>query len=293
MAPSARRRAARLNELAQKADRRGRWPVAEALYRDAIDLDPEWAVPWFNLGLVYKRQHRWDESLVCHRQALRLDERDDAANWNLGIAATAVGHWRIARAAWRRVGLDVPEDEAQEGFVDLDLGAVPIRVNPVEAPEVVWCHRLDPARARILNVPLPQSGRRYGDVVLHDGAPVGERQLDGAAVPLFDEIALLEPSAYATFAVTLAAPSAAALAELAARLAERAAVGEDWSSVRRLCAACERGRGDERRHRHVPPLPGDGGYGIAAREEAAVRATLEAWRAAGEARAVRQIERVL
>jgi tetratricopeptide (TPR) repeat protein len=292
---STRRHAYQLNERGSQADHDARLDDAEALYREAIDLDPLWPVPWFNLGLIYKRQRRWDEALVCNRQAVRLDERDQAANWNLGIAATAVGEWRIARAAWRRVGVDFP---AEDGFVDLGLGAVPIRVNPA-APEVVWCRRLDPARARILNVPLPQSGRRYGDLVLHDGAPVGERQVGGASVPVFEEIALLEPSAYATWAVTVAAPTAEAMAELAVRLAVHEAIAEDWSgSVRRLCADCDGGRS----HSAHDGKPIDGsarsdglgrGFGIAAVDGTQVRATLAEWGGGGPDRHVGVIERVL
>jgi tetratricopeptide (TPR) repeat protein len=305
---STRKRAHVLNERARAADHDGRWDDAEALYREAIDLDPVWAIPWYNLGLVYKRQRRWDESLVCNRQAVRLDERDQAANWNLGIAATAVGEWRIARDAWQRVGLRFPDDS--EGFVDLRLGAVPVRVNPQTAPEVVWCRRLDPARARILNVPLPQSERRYGDLVLHDGAPVGERVVDGMAVPMFEEIALLQPSSYATFTVTVAAPAAEAMAQLTTLLASHEAVAEDWSqSVSTLCTTCSDDaeavaagharvvtRGDAQPRLQGERAAGSAavrGFGIAATDGDRVRAALAEWRVIGPDRTVGVLERVL
>jgi tetratricopeptide (TPR) repeat protein len=286
---STRKRAHDLNERAREADHQGRLDDAEALYREAIDLDPQWAVPWYNLGLVYKRQRKWDESLVCNRQAVLLDEGDQAANWNLGIAATAVGEWRIARDAWKRVGLSFPDE--QEGFVDLKLGAVPVRVNPQATPEVVWCRRLDPARARILNVPLPQSGRRYGDLLLHDGAPVGERSVDGVAVPMFEEIALLQESSFATFTVTVEAAEPGAMAELTALLARQEAVAEDWSqSVRTLCTACSEGAGA---HVHGELGTEVRGFGIAATDGDRVRAALAEWGTSGAARSVGRLERVL
>jgi hypothetical protein len=47
-------------------------------------------VPWFNLGLPYKRQRRWEVSLRFNRKATEL-AADDQAGWcNLGIAATAL-----------------------------------------------------------------------------------------------------------------------------------------------------------------------------------------------------------
>ncbi|MFC4455185.1 hypothetical protein [Deinococcus sonorensis] len=58
--------------------------------------------------------------------------------------------------------------------------------------------RLDPARARIGSVPLLTSNRRFGDVVLHDGVPTGERLLHGEPLPVCDELELLVQSPYST-----------------------------------------------------------------------------------------------
>jgi hypothetical protein len=44
--------------------------------------------------------------------AAELRPDDDATNWNLGIAATALREWRIARAAWRRARIKVEEGDA-------------------------------------------------------------------------------------------------------------------------------------------------------------------------------------
>lgn len=50
--------------------------------------------------------------------------------------------------------------------------------------EVVWCRRLDPARALIRNVPMAESGRGYGDLVLHGGEPKGTRSIEGREVSI-------------------------------------------------------------------------------------------------------------
>jgi hypothetical protein len=130
--------------------------------------------------------------------------------------------------------------------------------------------------------------------VLHDGAPVGERIVDGTAVPMFDEIALLQPSSYATFAVTVAAPTPEAMAQLTALLAHHEAVAEDWSqSVRTSCMACSDGAAEGTAHVHGPAPAAVRGFGIASGDGDRVRAALAEWGAAGPERIVGTLERVL
>ncbi len=117
--------------------------------------------------------------------AAELDPKNEPAWWNLGIAATALGDWAAAQRAWAGYGIVIPRGE---GPLEMGLGAVPIRIDPNGKPEVVWCARLDPARARIASVPFPESGRGCGDVLLTDGAPRGYREYRGRQVPVLNEL---------------------------------------------------------------------------------------------------------
>lgn len=111
--------------------------------------------------------------------------RANPAAWNLGIAATALGDWASARRAWTAYGITGIGDGVEE--IDVDFGMAPIRLNPDRASlalevqpaygntEVVWCWRRSPAHAVIASVPLPESGHRFRDVLLHDGEPKGTR----------------------------------------------------------------------------------------------------------------------
>lgn len=171
---------------------------AALAYGRATRLAPEWSVPWYNLGLVRKYQRQWAESLRCNLRATELDPEDEAAWWNAGIAATALGDWEVARLAWEAVGIKLPPGE---GEIRMRLGLTPIRLNPDGQGEVVWCERIDPARAIIRNVPLPESGHRYGDLQLHDGAPNGTRVYQGQEMPVFDALQLLQASLYTTYQV--------------------------------------------------------------------------------------------
>lgn len=117
-----RSEASQLNERALEADDNGRCEEAESLFRQAISVDPSWSVPYFNLGLLYKKQRRWPECLEATLHTTAADPADEAGWWNLGIAATALGDWRIARRAWRGVGIEITEgDEPPQ----LGYGLVP------------------------------------------------------------------------------------------------------------------------------------------------------------------------
>lgn len=63
-------------------------------------MAPDFAAPWFNLSLVHKRRHDWGALLETSRIAAALDQENEGALWNQGIAAAALGDWEQAREAW-------------------------------------------------------------------------------------------------------------------------------------------------------------------------------------------------
>jgi hypothetical protein len=227
-----------LNRLGNDLADEQRWHDAEQAYKRAADAAPEWSVPWYNLGLLYKRQRRWQESLDANQKALALDPEDGDSWWNLGIAATAAGDWQLARHAWRGCGIPLPDGD---GPPELDYGLVPIRLNPESDAEVVWSRRIDPARAIIRNVPFPRSGYCEGDIVLHDGAPNGYRMRDDEKVPVFDVLQRLVPSPRTTFEATIEAASATDVDDLITMADSIGVAVEDWESVQNLCKACSEG----------------------------------------------------
>lgn len=265
--------AVRLNEQGRSHAQAQEHESAEQAYRAAISAAPTWSVPWFNLGLLHKYRGQWEESFDAYLRATALDPDDIAAWWNLGISATFLGRWERARAAWARCGVDVGTDS---GPVHMKLGLVPIRL---PAGEVVWSHRIDPARAVIDNVPLPNSGSRWREVWLHDGAPNGHRTLHGREVPVFDALARLETSPFTTFILQVSAPdgTGAALSDIATALGGAA---EDWSATTRvLCRACSEGNPDHEAHGHLRQGAAPD-IGIAARDIDHAQRIVSAWRSA-------------
>jgi hypothetical protein len=170
----------------------GRLEDAGALLVRAADLEPWLSDSWFNLALLHKFRRDWEQARAAGLRAVALLDRNPGAPdwWNLGIAATALQDWALARRSWQAYGLRLPQGE---GPVSLDFGTTPVRLSPEGESEVVWGRRLDPARVEVLSIPLPSSGRRWGEVVLHDGTPHGERVADGVPYPVFDEIELWAP----------------------------------------------------------------------------------------------------
>lgn len=237
-----RARANRANKRGNALSNEGR--IAEALkeYQRAQRLAPEWSAPEYNLGLHYKYTGDWQRSLQHNLNARQLAPGDVDVCWNLGIAATALRKWDVARGAWRDAGIPVPEGD---GPVEYACGTTPIRLNPDADAEVVWAERIDPARAILRSIPLPESGFHFGDLVLHDGAAVGRRMLNGRDVPVFNCLELLEPSQFATWILVLEIVDEAGTASIERLIElanERDLSAENWTtSIQAICKACSEG----------------------------------------------------
>jgi hypothetical protein len=267
-----------LNERGRQLADLGDLENAAAYYQRAIECLPSYEPAWFNLGLIHKVRHEWALSLECNRQAAELggNQPEDPAWWNMGIAATALHDWKTAREAWRSFGFEIP---AGDGEIREDYGPAPVRLVTDDGEEVVWCRRIDPARAVIRNVPLAGSGHRFGDIVLHDGAPNGERVLGGVVYGVFDELERWLPSEIPTFEVEIVVAGdedAAALSEL---FDECGWAAQDWSrTLVPLCEACSEGRVHAEHEPSGEPGP-ERVFGIAALPDEVPR-LLGVWEAA-------------
>ena len=220
-------------DAAERGDEEG----SVASYLEAVRHDPALGIAWFNLGLAAKRRRDWPMVADRFRKAIEAGGLDDVvpAWWNLGIASCALGDWASARESWAHVGVN---PEPGDGPPDMRLGLAPVRVDPAGHAEVVWTERLDPARARIVSVPLPQCGRRHGDVVLHDGEPRGSRTVGTRSYAVFDELERLHASSHATWRCAIVAPDADAVTRLTEDAADAGLGAEDWTTLRHLCATC-------------------------------------------------------
>ena len=238
-----KKKADKLHAEARQLHDDGKDDEAIAQYLAVIDLDPDKSETYYNLGLIYKYQGEWQKSFDLNQKANALNPEDESARWNLAIAATALQNWAVARKMWQANGITL---DGSEGPIEVDFGMTPVRLNPDEHGEVVWATRIDPVRARIENIPFPESGFRHGDVVLHDGAAVGYRNQGEREYPVFNVLEMFTPSSFTTRIATISIASESDIDALDEAFAATQSIYEDWTqNVRTLCRACSEGRPHE------------------------------------------------
>lgn len=279
-----KRKARMLHDKAQVFSHEGKDNEALDLYYKALECDEKRPTTHYNIGLIYKYRGVWDQSFDHNLRAHELNPTDEAALWNLGIAATALRRWKEARDAWIKYGVKM---EAGVMPPEMDFGMSPVRVyGPEGEAEVVWGRRIDPARTKIISVPYPDSGFRYGDLVLNDGAPNGSRVVDGQEYSVFDVLELITASEYSTFSVTVKAECMEDVEELDEFAEQEGVVLEDWTqNVRHICRACSEGKVHEDHDEHEVESEEwvhERSIGVAALEEDKVHKVLDRWMVGGE-----------
>ena len=248
----------------------------------------------YMLGLAAKYRMDWALSLQANLAAIACAPKfDEAAHWNAAIAATALHDWQTARQLWAACGIPLPEGEG-EGEIETDFGIAVLRLNPWADGECVYARRIDPCRSRIINVPLPESGYRMGDIVLHDGASTGRRaDGQGGEVLVFNALERWWQSPRQTYAAFVQCPSEADSHALSEQSLHTDTYAEDWtSSISFICLRCSYGTPHNHEH-HASAEPGawqaERSFGIAARSLADAQALLDDWAAQADGRAVWEI----
>lgn len=265
---------------------------AAMLFGQLVEWTPDIPHLHYMRGLAHKYLREWALSLQDNLRSEQLrDEVDEATAWNAGIAATGAGDWAEARRQWTRCGITLPEGE---GPINGNFGVACVRLNPWSSGETVYMRRLDPVRARLENVPLAESGFRFGDIVLHDGASTGRRTYGEREVPVFNAMQRLQQSDMATYAVFVQCGSPDDIAALRAMTLPGIGLVEDWThSVRHLCLRCSYGaphQHDDDSHEDDGVWVRERNLGIAAQGRAAVEKLMSAWAAAGTGRTLDAIE---
>ena len=268
---------------------RGALAEASRDFDALLQQEPDDADYHYMRGLAHKYMLDWPTSLRHNLRAIELaDEKSQAPYWNAAIAATGLGDWPEARKLWAACGIKIPEGE---GPIEDDYGIAVVRLNPWHGGETVFARRIDPARARLLNVPLQESGHRFGDIVLHDGAATGHRFDGQREVPVFNELSRLVASDFQTFVVFVRCESSEDLRTLLEATAPGIGYSEDWTqTVRHYCLRCSYGAP----HRHDMDQDTDWqperNLGIASQSRKSVEKLLGDWVACGRNRHVQGVE---
>lgn len=89
----------------------------EALYREALNADPEFAAAWTNLGGLLAEHGALEDARDAFDEALRIDPDQPEAQLNLSELALRDADFELAIAGFRRVLASVPEQlEAHYGL---------------------------------------------------------------------------------------------------------------------------------------------------------------------------------
>jgi len=219
-----------LFEEALAYDRAGDAYNAVKLYKKIVKLAPDWSLPYHFLSLFYRQRNEWKPSFHYSQKAIETNPEDKTAWHILATSATALRRWQTARIAWNELGFEFRKTDK---ILNLDLGLIPVCINPRTKPEIIWARQIDPARAQIESIPQPSSERRYKEIILIDNQPIAHRNLRGKRVPVFEELESIRLSPYDTYAVIIET-GAKNFIDILDQLCQDADIGFDnWSKATR------------------------------------------------------------
>ena len=223
-----------IEELYRKAvayGQRGDVYNAVKLCKLIVRKSPDWSAPYAYLSNIYKGRNEWKPTLHYSEKAIEYNPFNETTWENLALAATALESWKKARLAWNQLGFRFKDSNEE---LRLDLGFIPVRLNPSTQPEIVEATRIDPARAIIESIPQPSSGRRFKDLMLLNSKPNKDFILHGKKLGVFDELQVLKSSLWRTYAVVLQTGSQEDV-DIFANLCHEADLGFDnWSNAARF-----------------------------------------------------------
>jgi len=133
---------------ATAALRAGRLDDAAAGFQFVVKANPNFAEAYFNLGLVYQQQAKYEEAIESFRHALKLKPHLHGANLFLGLAEFRLNHYEEAAAALQKEAAAYPKEAAPLMW----LGVVRLtEEKPEEAVEALdKAAKLDPDNTDIL-----------------------------------------------------------------------------------------------------------------------------------------------
>lgn len=244
--------------------------TAIKLFKKIIRLDKHWPPAYARLGTIYKDRGEWKPAHYYCKKALALDSAQPDIWWALGISATALKKRGIAKSVWSKFGLE----NFKPG------GPTCIRLRYQKQIEILWVRPIDPARGEIINIPHPNSDRRYRDLIIFDKEVIGHNVVGRRRVPIMDELSLYKRSGYRTFSCDLYTQEEKHLLSLEKLCAEHGLGFEIWSnSTQQLIPTTEKVLPEYFSRDMLPNTESNGCIAaFGALEMVDVQTVLESWR---------------
>ena len=246
---------------------------AESAYKAALALQPNHGDWWFNLGLLHKARHDFENGLSAAQRARELVGDRRGVLWNIALCATALGRGETAVEAMR--ALRFPAYLAAGGMPQVDdMQPVQVRVatrgsghgfagaelDRSVAFELVWVSPLSPCHGVVQTPTFREASVDYGDVVLWDGNPIAVVESDGKPVPRFALLSRLRAGDERRLRFVAFEQAPGDVQRLAADLSRGARLFVHQAQVEMLCTRCASGD-DMRKHQHTAPEPHRLAYG--------------------------------
>lgn len=224
--------------------------LCERIHRQLLALEPDHPAELYDFGLFMKTRGRFAEGVELNQRALAAGNASEAVHWNLGICATGAGMGSVAQNVWRTLKMDLALGDA--GLPHGEFGMVKVRLaeRPLAArdattddpglEETVWVERLSPCHGRVRNATFHPVGVDFGDLVLFDGAPIGEQTVGERRVHVFPHLATLKEArrGWDIFPFVGVQPERELLSRLGFDLPGDAAIETHTESLELLCAKC-------------------------------------------------------
>lgn len=192
---SVRSEAGRLTNEGVAALERGDLRIATELLERATRADPGSHLPWFDLGLAYKRGREWQrgfEAFVAARARVPANVSAEllaSVLWNIAITGSIVEAWPEVWRAYREIGHPLGAPSARPPSIPMGKTWL---IGSSGVPALG--QRLDPVRAKVIRDPPEPADLSAGAIVVHDGSRVDTREFRGRELPVFPVLVVVGDS---------------------------------------------------------------------------------------------------
>lgn len=108
-------------ESAQTFERAGKWAQAETVWRSLLEIAPDDARAWTNLGVALNRQNKSNEALNAWNRAIEIDPNIAGPYFNRGLTLVRIGSYADAVPPLRRALSIEPENDGARRSLALAL----------------------------------------------------------------------------------------------------------------------------------------------------------------------------
>ena len=98
----------------------GRLEEAEEAFTKTIDVDSEYVIAWYHMGIIAERKHDVDGAVVCFERVVDANPHDASAHYHLGLQYERQGLDSLAITALSKaLDLDPSDSASRQALQEL------------------------------------------------------------------------------------------------------------------------------------------------------------------------------